>query len=83
MANQYHLLLDANSLRNIVQNYLQTLESGKTIDNKFLLSKNTANKMLVDLGKSWGLPAQRYFLRKVIAEKNRYRRWNECLLLLP
>ncbi|RKZ50109.1 MAG: hypothetical protein DRQ58_00195 [Gammaproteobacteria bacterium] len=69
LANQHHLLLDANSLRDVAQNYLQTLESGKTTDNNFLLSKNTATKMLVDLGKSWGLPAQRYFPRKVAAGK--------------
>jgi len=67
LANQNHLLLDANSLRKITQNYLQTLESGKTTDNKFLLSKPTANKMLVDLGQSWGLPAKRYFPRKATA----------------
>ena len=69
LANQNHLLLDANSLRDIVQNYLQTLESGKTTDNNFLLSKNIANKMLADLGKAWGLPAQRSFPRKVAAGK--------------
>jgi hypothetical protein len=69
LANQNHLLLDANSLRKTTQNYLQTLESGKTTDDKFLLSKHTANKILVDLGQSWGLPAKRYFPRKASAGK--------------
>jgi hypothetical protein len=69
LANQNHLLLDANSLTKIAQNHLKALESGKTTDSKFLLSKNTAKKILVDLGKSWGLPAQRYFPRKAAAGK--------------
>lgn len=69
LANQSHWLLDANSLRNIVQKYLQTLESGKVVDSKFLLPKNTAKTMLIVLGKSWGLPAKRYFPRKASAGK--------------
>lgn len=68
-ANQNHLLLDANPLRNIVQNYLQTLESEKVTDSKFLLSKHTAKTMLIVLSKSWGLPAKRYFPRKASAGK--------------
>ncbi len=68
-ASQSHWLLDANSLRNIVQNYLQTLESGKATDSKFLLQENTAKTMLIVLGKSWGLPAKRYFPRKASAGK--------------
>jgi cyclic-di-GMP-binding protein len=69
LANQNHLLLDANSLRNIVQNYLQILESGKTTDNKFLLSRHIAKSLLVILGKSWGLTAKRYFPRKASTGK--------------
>ena len=69
LANQDHLLLDANSLRNIVQNYLQILESGKTTDKKFILSRHTAKTLLVTLSKSWGLPPKRYFPRKISAGK--------------
>lgn len=69
LANQNNLLLDTNSLGNIVQNYLRILESGKVTDEKFLLSRHTAKTLLVILSKSWGLPAKRYFPRKVTVGK--------------
>ncbi len=69
LANQNHLLLDANSLRNIVQNYLQILGSGKTTDKKFILSRHTAKTLLVVLSKSWGLTPKRYLPRKASARK--------------
>ncbi len=69
LANQDHLLLDANSLGDIIKNYLQTLESGEATDNKFLLSEHYAKTMLIILDRAWGLPAQRHFPRKTAAEK--------------
>ncbi len=69
LASQDHLLLDANALRKMAQDYLKALEAGKVPDEELILSNNSARMLLAVLDKSWGLTAKRYFPRQNVTGK--------------
>jgi len=62
--NNNHRLLDASTLKTLIQKHLDLLEMGQGLDDSIQLSPYFAKSILKQLSKSWGLPPKRFSPRQ-------------------